>query len=785
MALGIGATAAVYSVLYAVLVDPYPYHDAAHIAAMSVVDKTGGKQDAQFTQSEIDLLRQTHSVAGSRTSVMGDRLVSKLVTGGDVPESIHAAEGTGNMLQFLDVRPLLGRVFTVSDAPEGTAPQPVAVISYLFWKGHFAADPGVIGRPLQLDHRTYTVIGVMGPRMTWLDAEVYLPLPADLDPQSLLQPMFRVPPATTMEVAKSEMESTVRQIAHDHPQAFPHDGFRIELESLNDYLLGQFKGTLLTLFVAVAFLLLIGCGNVSILMLARGAAREYELSMRSALGATRGRIVRQLLTETVLLSVSGGVAGIALAYGAVHLIVALIPEYSIPHEVSIGINVPVVLFSAAVSVATGLLAGLWPALQLSRPQVYQTIQATGTKSSTSTSGRRARSALLTGQIAVTVLLLAASGAAIRHFLEAYRADLGFNPHRVLLLLLRLPEHGYESWQARVNYQDATLQKLATLPRSEGAAVESAVPPDGNWVQQVDVSGGQSGAANKSGVYLVSSDYFSVLKIPLLQGRAITRSEVLRGAHVAVVSALFAQRYLHKGAILGRQMRMKELAPDYPGVLLAPDADQPYTIVGVAADIRNDGLHRPAQPQVYVPCSVVISSGSWMMIRTSGDPNEMIRPASEALRDLNGLQAVARSYVLDEYLGEFVWARERFISTLFGFFSSLALGLAAIGLVSVVAFAVEQRTREIGIRSALGASRLNILRLVIRPSLLSAGAGMAIGIGLSAGLSDLAFRWTESSMRSWTVLLGVSAVLLVLTVLASVFTARRAMKIDPVEALRAQ
>ncbi len=300
MALGIGATAAVYSVLYGVLIDPYPYHDAERLAFITIQSKQG-RGEIPFTLSELDQLRQTKSVEDA----LGQNDESMVATDGEIPQSVKVLEISGGGFQLLGAPPLIGRVFTASEAREGVAPPPVAVISYLFWRSHFASDPNVLGKILQLNQHKYTVIGVLGPRFTWHDSEVYLPMPTGMDPKRRFETLVRLRPGVATAAAASELTGIVEQIRHVEPQQLPKDGYTVRVETLNDWLLGQFKGTLLVLFAAVALLLLIGCGNVSILMLARGTARLQELATRLAMGAARLRIIRQLLTEAVMLAING------------------------------------------------------------------------------------------------------------------------------------------------------------------------------------------------------------------------------------------------------------------------------------------------------------------------------------------------------------------------------------------------------------------------------------------------------------------------------------------------
>jgi predicted permease len=779
MALGIGATAAVYSVLYGVLIDPYPYRNADRIAFITIRNKQGRSEDIPFTLEEAHQLRQAKSVQ----DVFAQDDLSMISTDGDVPQSVKVLEMTGNGLTFLDAPPLMGRVFTAAEAPAGVAPPPVAVISYPFWKTHFGSAPDVLGKVLELNHQKYTIIGVVGPRFTWHDSEVYLPMQAGLDPRNHYQTLIRLRPGVSTSAAAGELAGIVEQAGRAEPSLLPHDGYRIEIQTLNDWLLGQFKGTLILLFVAVALLLLIGCSNVSILMLARGTARLQELATRLALGASRMRVAQQLLTEAVLLSVSGGVLGMAFAWAAIRLITGLIPEYAIPHEVVISLNMPVLLFSTAVSVAIGIVAGLSPALQFSSPHIGQMVQSSGSRTTTS-HGARTRSVLIVAQVALTVLMLAGAGAAIRNFLQAYTAHLGFDSRNILTFDIRVPEKSFPAWQERVNYYDALIEKIKTTPGVRDASLsEVGMPPDSYWLQPIQIAGAAPDQSTRTAVNLVSSDYFSVLNIPLLQGRIMTREEVLRGAHVAVVSRGFAQHYFPNSDPIGREILPTQMSQVPSTLLLAAGAGQPFQIVGIVGDVRNDGLHRPSLPQAYIPSSIVVAPGTVVVIRTAGNPEALVHAIGASIRTLNQNQAIAFVYSMDEYLSMFIWSHERFIAVLLGIFSFVALGLAAIGLASVVAYTVEQRTREFGIRSALGAPQWNVLLLTLASAARTTGVGLVLGILLSIGLSNEVYRWTQSSLRDASVLAVIAGVLLLAAAMACFLPARRATQIDPMVALR--
>lgn len=778
MALGIGATAAVYSVLYGVLIDPYPYRDANRLAFITIHYKQGNGE-IFFTIPELDQLRQAKSVE----DVLAQNDESMVATDGEIPQSVKVLAFSGSGFQLLGAPPLMGRVFTASEAREGVAPPPVAVISYLFWKSHFASAPDVIGKTLDLNQHKYTVIGVVGPRFTWHDSEVYLPIPAGMDVKHRFETLVRLRPGVSTDAAAGELTTFVQQFARSEPTMVRQSAYTIKVETLNDWLLGQFKGTLLLLFAAVALLLLIGCGNVSILMLARGTARLQELATRLAIGASRWRIVRQLLTESVILSVAGGVLGMALAYAAIHLIVGLLPEYSIPHEVVISLNVPVLLFSTGISVAIGILAGLSPALQFSSPHISQMVQSSGTRSTTS-HGARTRSALIVGQIALTVLMLAGAGAAMRNFLQAYAASLGFDTHHILMLELAFPDKTFTTWQAGVTYHDALIEKIKSTPGvSSIASSVTGTPPNSRWLQPVQVVGSALDNGLQSNVAMVSADYFSVLRIPLLEGRTPTREEILHGTHVASVSKTFVDRYFGGASPIGKLIQPTRFSELPSELLAAPNLKEPFQIIGVVGDVRNDGLHRPILPEVYLPSSMLAARGNTFLVRTPGNPEALAHEISVNIRALNQNQAVYRATSFDEFFSMFVWSHERFIAALFGVFSFVALGLAAIGISSVVAYAVEQRTREFGIRMALGASRWNVLLLTLVSTVRTTGAGVILGILLSIGLSNSVQRWTESSMRDAWVLVIIAAIFLLASGAACMLPARRATRIDPMIALR--
>ena len=374
LALGIGATVSVFSIVYAVLMNPWPYAGADRISTISLLDKAGEDNWNGLTGPQIKQLRQAHSLE----DVMGVNEWSLTVTGGDVPEDVQGIYLTPSGLQLLGLPAMLGRNFLPSDAPDGQEPQPVIVLSHKFWQRHFNGDPSVVGKPIQLVHKTYTILGVLPPRFTWLDGDAYLPMNPSTAQTITYGTFVKLKPGVTRAAAAAELEPLFQQFAKQTPNHFPKH-YKLEVRNISYYYLHQLGATLALLFGAVALLLAIGCGNVSILLLARGTARQHEFGVRSAVGASGLRIVRQLLTESLLLAIAGAGLGVLLAYQSLGLIVARLPEYSFPHEADFHINVPVLLFSVGLAVLTGVLFGLFPALQLARPEISQSIQASSRK----------------------------------------------------------------------------------------------------------------------------------------------------------------------------------------------------------------------------------------------------------------------------------------------------------------------------------------------------------------------------------------------------------------------
>jgi predicted permease len=778
LTLGIGATTAIFSVVYGVLLDPYPYRDADRMVHVELRDKTGRGPLLFVNGQEYPQLRQASSIED--LFLQNDQ--QETLTGGQFPLSVNVGQYSPNLFAYMGVPPVLGRGFTAADAPGGKA-SPVAVLSYLFWKSQFGGDRNILGRTIELDHTLYSVIGVAAPRFTWGDSDVYVPAMPSGDPHEYWMSFIRLKPGVKHPAAAAELQVLVDRFVRDDPRDFRRDR-KVAIVTLNEEVLGRFSGTLVLLFAAVVALLVIGCANVSILLLARGIARQHELAVRASIGASRARLIRQLLTEAVLLSLTGAALGVLAAYSSVGKLSAMLPLYSFPHEAAIHVNGAVLAFSATVAVITGILFGVSPAWQLSRPAISELIQANSKKHTGSASSRHTHQFLIAGQVALTLLLMAGAGAATKAFLAMTHTPLGFDPGHMFSMDVALPKGAYPTWQARLNANEAVRQAIAGMPGIESAGVSTTwFPPFGGFRGKIDIRSKPSLTGAEAMLGLISPQEFDAFRVPLMKGRVFNDAEVSRGAHLAVVNQSFVKQFLSEGDPIGQAVRCSMLKIERPELLLTQAPDDWLEIIGVVGDVRNDGLDHPTKPAVFLPYSFVLPPDVFLIARSTGDPEVAIESVKRRLRELNPDMVVGNSHTLLWALETQGWGQGRFIATLFSLFAVLALALAATGLYSVVSFGVTQRTQEVGIRMALGAPRASILQLVISSTALMLAVGIAVGVGLSLALGGLVGSWTGGTPRDPLILLLASAVLTVVSMIACIAPGWRAASVDPMVALR--
>jgi predicted permease len=784
LTLGIGATVAVFSVVYGVLLHPFPYADVDRLCNLSVRDKRGEIFDEWLLGPELRELRSVHAFESLATW----NRQNLAVTGGDLPEDVVAFSGIGETFPTLGVPPLLGRNPGPSDSPDGQEPQPVVLLHYRFWQRRFNGDRSIIGKTLELDHKTYTIIGVTRPNFTWdWGADVYLP-------QELGNPqgggvVVKLRQGISLIAADAELQPLLDRFAKEHPREYSAT-FKADIRPLTWELKRNIGGTLYLLFAAVAMLLAIGCGNVSILLLARGTARQHEFAVRSAVGAGSFRIVRQLLTESLLLAVTGTVLGIVLAYLLLDLIVAWLPPHLFPPDVAIRINLPVLVFSVGLALLTAVLFGFFPALQMAKLKISQIMQSSTKKATSRVGGRRLHGMLIAAQTSLTLLLLTAAGAAIAGFVHLLRVPLGYDPHNVISVGIPLHENTYTTLQARVHYFEQLRASIAALPDIVSASIAAnATPPDSGWNLLFELLGkpAPSPEAQLARINFIDPDYFRTLRTPLLQGRIWSPAEVAHGSLLVLVNQAFVRRYDPSEDIVGHSLKIPRLQRPPLYGFAAPGAGEWMQVIGVVGDSVNDGLDQPIQPAIFLPYSIEVGMSTHILVRTRVAPESIFHSIQKQIatvspdQQTNGRITDLETWIRDEP----VWARGRLISALFGGFSILALVMSAVGLYSVVSYSVARRTNEFGIRIALGAQRDHVLRIVFASVSVSVSSGVFLGLVLALALNRIATGWSAGYVPRAAILLSGAFVLVLASGIACAVPAWRASHIDPLMALRCE
>jgi predicted permease len=778
LAVGIAAAAGLFSIVNAALLHPFPFADVNRIVTLGMVDK-GTPRGLSVTARQLVALQ--HSEVFDGTFALDPWQMT--LTGRGLPEAVGIQYFSANALNVLGVPPLLGRVFHEADGPAGEQPQPVIVLTYRFWQRHFGGRPEAVGQTLSLNRESYTVIGVLPRQYFSTGPEIFVPLDLRFDTnvaRGVVQ--ARLKRGVTPRMAEQRLQPLFDQFAKEAPQRFPREVRPLVRTLVETQWAAGFVPTLLLIFAASLLLLLLGCANVSILLLARGTSRAHEFAVRAAIGASRGRLMRQLLVESLLLAFSGAALGVAAGYWGLPAILRLLPPNSVPvgNLIAVPVNVPVLLFSAGLAMASVLVSGLSPALSFSRPRLTATA-----RTPPSVQGRRAHHLLLAAQIAVTVLLLAGTGAAVRVLIGMYRTSLGYDPHDVIVATINLPENTYREWAGRATFYERLRDRMAEVPQVESVALAtySGIPPQSGQRSVVEVPGRDTRGDEAPIVQRISADYFSTMKIPLIRGRVWSDSERGGTPHVAVVNQTMARAWWPHESAIGRRVRM----PDYvkspnPFRLAAPGSDGWFEIVGVVGDTPNVGLHEPPAPSIYVPYTLMLSDSLNVILRTSRDHLPAIRSIREAVRTVDPNQPVS-VYTAEGVLASGGLARARFVTLLLLGFAMFALMLAVVGLYSVVSYSVSCRFNEFGIRTALGAGRGRIVYAAVRPAVLAIAAGLFAGLALSAGLNKVVAQWSIGNLNDPVVLVAVSLVLSVVTMMSAAIPANRAASIQPTDALR--
>ena len=775
LALGIGATSTIFSVVNTVLLSPLPYRDAGRIVAVYEFSARDGVDGFPVSPANfLDWRRDAQSFA----SIAASRGQSMNFTGrGTVPERIFGARVTASYFEVLGLQPRLGRAFTAEeDAPNG--PRAV-VLSDALWRRRFSADPTVVGQTVTLNNEPYTVVGVAPASLRLPSAETEFWLPFGFGPQDAenrgahsLGVVARLKPGVTVEQAGTEMKAIAARIE----QAFPEvqGGFTTLVRPLSEDIVGDARTPLLVLAGAVGFVLLICCANVANLMLARAAGRQKEIAIRSAIGAGRRDIVRQLLAESVVLAVVGGLAGLLLATWGIDLLVALGPR-ELPRLGELTVDGRVVGFALAASLLTGIVFGVAPALQASRADLNDTLKD-GTKGSSAGPGRaRARQALLVAEVAISLTLLVGAGLMIKSMARLRDVDPGFDAANLVVGSVSLPDAKYDTPVKRVAFYQQVLERLQNTPGVERAAfvanlpLSGALAMSGYWIEGKTPRNDNTQVPVAS-VYSVVGDYWGAMGIPLKRGRLLTDADREGAQRVAVVNEALVREHFGGEDPIGKRF------------LFDPNGEEFFEIVGVVGDVVHRGLGEAKPPQLYTPYAQTAFGGLTAVVR-GRNAGQLAGALRREVRAVDADQPVARLRTMEEVIAEGI-ARPRFITILLGAFAGVALTLAVVGIYGVVAYSVAQRTQEFGIRMALGADAGRVLREVVGQAAKVTAIGVAIGVVaalfLSRALTTLLFQVGATDPATYA---AIAAVLLGATVVASWIPARRATRVTPLSALR--
>ena len=781
LALGIGVNTAIFSAVDSVLLRSMPFKDAeALVAVWEHSPQLGIARNEMAPANFFDLRNQNQ--AFESFAAFGD--MSMNLTGEGEPERLEGQLVTANVFTVLGVQPALGRTFSLQEDQVGQ--DHVAVLSHALWQRRFNRDPNVINRQLTLNGESFTIVGVMPPDFFFPVRESELWIPWAMPPEQAsgrgdhyLRAVARLKPGVTRERANAEVESVAARLATDYPRT--NEGLGFVVNSFQRDYVGDLRRPILVLFAAVGLVLLIACANVANLLLAQATARRREIAIRLALGARRWTIAQQLLLESLLLAIGGGVLGVLGAVWGVQALSKLLPA-SLSKLQAVTIDARVLLFTIVVVVLTAIAFGVVPALHAARANPGEALNETARDAASGSSGRYLRRVLVVSEVALAVVLLVGAGLLIRSFQRLNQVDVGFNPNNLLTMRMALPVPKYAKPEARRAFYDELLQRVDALPGVESAGMITVLPLSFSGMK---FSFSVEGRANPSDPNLpfalyrvVSPDYFRAMGIPLQRGRVFDTRDAKDSTPVMIVNRRLAEQFWPGEDATGKRLKVGPI-----------DSANPWaTIVGVVGDVRQTGFYGEQLPEFYVPYAQ--EWRMWMapkdlVVRTSGDPTALSAAVRQAVWAVDKDQPVSNVQTMDQVFAAAI-SRERFQMLLLTLFATLALVLACIGLYGVISYMVAQRTHEIGVRMALGAQAGDVLRLVIRQGMVLASVGLTVGIAIGSAvtrvLSDMLYG---VSARDPLTFVGVPVLLLLVAFLACYIPARRATRIDPLSALRCE
>jgi putative ABC transport system permease protein len=794
LALGTGANSAIFSIVNAVLLRPLPYASPDNL--MIVWGKNLKTPDQDYGVSApdyVDYRDQCQSFEGVASFTYDDFNLS----GGDMPDHAQGTVVSANFFDVLGVKPALGRTTTADDGLPGA--DHVVVISNGLWNRRYGSDRNLIGQTITLNGASFTVIGVTPPNFQSPEKgdELWIPMsfdggdrariPSSATPEMLsnrsvrfLKVVARLKPGVTRERTQEEMNSITSHIEEQYPNT--NTGIYASLVSIKEVLIGKIWAVLVTLFAAVGLVLLIACANVANLLLARAASRQKEIAIRVALGAGRGRLIRQLLTESVLLALVGGVLGLLLAFGAIKLMVAINPA-NIPRLSEINIDGRVLGFTLLISLLTGVIFGLIPALQSTKPDLNETLKAEGARGSTGgIRKQRVRSILVISEVALTALLLIGAGLMIKSFYSLQKVNLGFNPESVLTMQVNLPAVKYSEDSQIASFYDQVLQRVQALPGVQVAGAATSIPlMDRKFLRRFTIDGRAPATPNErlmSHYRSISQDYHRAMGISLLKGRYFTEQDREKSAPAIIINDSMARRYWPD-----------EEDPTGRHITIPSDGPISREIVGVVADVKHEKLDAESGSEMYVPYLQSPYTFMGIVVRTATDPAQMTSAVRSQILAVDPSQAVYDVKTMRQMVSESV-SQPRLNTLLLTLFAGIALVLAAVGIYGVMSTAVNQRRHEIGIRMAVGARPTDILKMIVGQGMALALAGMVIGVVVAFLLAFFATRIIEGflfgvSATDLTIFIGIPLLLALVALLSCYIPARRATRVDPMIALRAE
>jgi predicted permease len=793
LALGIGANTAIFSVVNAVLLQPLPYPEPDRMV------KLGRKypEGAGYSNSIPKYMAWRHNDVFAAMAAYDQGGPGLNLSGGDRPEQVKGLHASAEYFDVFGVKPQIGRTFsTDEDSPNGPK---VAVISDKLWKSHFGGDAQIVGRTVSLNSEPFTVIGIL-PASFKPDppAEIWIPLQAD--PNSTNQGHYlavgaRLKPGVPIEIARAQMKLIGERFRRQYPKWMDKKE-SVAVTPMREALVGDAKTALLILLGSVAFVLLIACANVANLLLARAATRQKELAIRAAIGASRWRVVRQLLTESVMLAGAGGVLGFVLGMWGVRSLLLLVPgniprlpdSYTVQALFSL-LDLRVAAFTIGVSVLTGILFGLFPALQISNPDLASVLKETSGRSATGIRQNKMRGLLVVTEMALALVLLVGATLLIRTFVGLRSADSGIDAHNVLTLQTSLAGSKYANTAKVDNFIVQAVRRIEALPGVQVAATAIALPTD----NEIDLPFTIAGKPPANGEQFngdeqwrsVSMHYFSVFRIPLLRGRVYSETDTHNSTPVVIINQAMAKKYWPKGDPLGQVITIgKGLGPQFD--------DPPRQIVGIVGNVRETGLRESGVGVMYLPQSQVpegltllansVIPLSWA-IRTAGDPFALRQAIQREIQTIDGQMPISRVRLMEHLVAEGI-SRQNFNMLLLTIFAGIALVLAAIGIYGLMSYSVQQRTQELGIRMALGAGRRDVLNLMIRQGLVLTVTGVVVGLAIAFGMTRLLASLLYGVKAYDPVTFSaVPAILTAVALIATYVPARRAMRVDPLTALR--